>query len=57
MAVRRVKNQPELSRLRAAHLARIRRTIKQVERGKVAIEDVEADIRVEVDTRVKRGRP
>jgi len=55
MAVRRVKNQPALTRLRAAHLARVRRTVKKVERGKVAIEDVEADIRDEVDTKV--GKP
>lgn len=53
MAFRRVKNQPELARLRAAHLARLRRTVKKVELGKVAIEDVEADIREEVDTKVK----
>lgn len=56
MAVRRVKNQPALARLRAAFLARVRRTARKVERGQVAIEDVPADIRTEVDERV-RGRP
>ena len=53
MAVRREKNQPPLTRLRAAHVARVRRTVKKVERGKVLISEVEADIREEVDTKVK----
>lgn len=53
MAVRREKNQPALARLRAAHLARVRRTVQKVERGKVLIGEVEADIREEVDTKVK----
>ena len=53
MAVRREKNQPPLARLRAAHVARVRRTVSKVEHGKVAIEDVEADIREEVDEKSK----
>lgn len=56
MAVRRTKNQPALARLRAAFVARIRRTAKKVEQGKIGIEDVAEDIRGEVDKRV-RGRP
>ena len=53
MAVRRVKNQPALARLRAAHVARVRRTVAKVERGKVVIGDVAPDIRGEVDAKVK----
>ena len=53
MAIRREKNQPPLARLRAAHVARVRRTVAKVERGKVAIGDVAPDIREEVDTKVK----
>ena len=53
MAVRRVKNQPALARLRAAHVARVRRTVAKVKRGKVVIGDVEADIREEVDEKSK----
>lgn len=51
--MRRVKNQPALARLRAAHVARVRRTAAAVERGRVKIEEVEGDIRGEVDQRVK----
>ena len=58
MAVRRAKRSEATSRLRAQFVARIWRTAKKVEQGKVAIEDVEADIRAEVDARVKaKGRP
>lgn len=53
MAVRRVKTQPELARLRSAHVARVRRTAAAVERGKVRIEEVAEDIRGEVGQRVK----
>ncbi len=53
MAVRRVKNQPALARLRAAHVARVRRTVAKVKRGKVVIGDVAADIREEVDGKSK----
>jgi len=53
MAVRRVKNQPALARLRAAHLARVRRTVKKVELGRVLLSEVEPDIRVEVKGKVR----
>lgn len=60
MAVRRVKNSKPLHRLRAAHVARVRRTAEKVRSGKVAVGDVAADIREEVDAKVKervRGEP
>lgn len=53
MAVRRVRNPKPLHRLRAAHVARVRRTAEKVREGKVAIEDVAPDIREEVDVRTR----
>ncbi len=53
MAVRRPINPRALARLAAAHKARVRRTVKQVRRGKLTIDEVEEDIRAEVDAKVK----
>ena len=53
MARRRVKNPVPLRVLRAAHEARVRHTAGKVAEGKVVIADVEADIRNEVDVKVK----
>ncbi len=59
MAVKRSVNPKALVRLRAEHLARVRRTVEKVRRGKVAVEDVAQDIREEVDAkaRARGGRP
>ena len=53
MAKRRVKRPTALWVLASAHASRVRRTAEKVAEGKVAIEDVEKDIRDEVDTKVK----
>ncbi len=57
MATRRVRNPIELVRLRAAHVARVRRTVRAVRRGKVELGAVAEDIRGEVDERVRGGKP
>lgn len=56
MAVRRVKNQPALARLRAAHEARVRRTADKVRVGRLPIEEVAPDLRTFVDEELTRPR-
>ena len=53
MAKRRTKRPTALAVLASAHAARVRRTAEKVAEGKVLIEDVEADIKDEVDAKVK----
>ncbi len=61
MAVRRSANPEVLARKRAKHLARVRRTVNKVQRGRIAIEDVAPDLRKfvdeELDRRSQRGKP
>ncbi len=60
MARRRVKRPTALWVLASAYKSRVRRTAEKVREGKVALADVEADIREDVDAKVKeraRGRP
>ncbi len=49
MAKRRARQPVALAVLRSAWLARVRRTAKKVKEGKVRLEDVERDVRGEVD--------
>ncbi len=55
MAVRRIGNPKALPRKRAAFQARVRRTAKQVERGKLALAEVVPELRDFVDEEIKRG--
>ncbi len=55
MAKRRVRRPTALWVLASAYKSRVRRTAEKVREGKVAIEDVEADIRGDVDARVRTG--
>ncbi len=58
MAVRRSTNPEVLARKRAKHLARVRRTVGKVRRGRIAIEDVAPDLRKFVEEELdRRGRP
>ncbi len=53
MAKRRAKRPVALWVLRSAWLSRVRRTAKKVKEGKVALADVEKDVRDAVDEKVK----
>lgn len=55
MAVKRVKNQAARVRLFSAHKARVRRTAKQIRRGKLTLDQVADDLREFVDEELKRG--
>ncbi len=58
MAKRRVKRPTALWVLASAYASRVRRTAEKVVEGKVAIENVEKDIRGVVDAKVKeKGSP
>ncbi len=62
MARRRVKRPTALRVLASAYASRVRRTAAKVVEGKVAIEDVEKDLRADVEAKVKekgkgRGQP
>ncbi len=54
MAVRRSANPKTLARKRAAFVARVRRTVKQVRRGKLTLAEVEPELRDFVDEEIKR---
>ncbi len=54
MAKRRAKRPVALWVLRSAWLSRVRRTAKKVKEGKVKIEDVEKDVRGEVEKEGKK---
>ncbi len=54
MAKRRAKQPVALAVLRSAWLARVRRTAKKVREGKVRLEDVERDVRGDVEERGRR---
>ncbi len=53
MAKRRVKRPTALWVLASAYKSRVRRTAEKVSEGKVAIADVEADIRADVDAKAR----
>ncbi len=53
MAKRRAKRPVAQWVLRSAWLSRVRRTAKKVKEGKVALADVEKDVRDAVDEKVK----
>ncbi len=55
MAKRRAKRPTALWVLASAYASRVRRTAEKVREGKVALEDVERDIREDVDARVRTG--
>ena len=57
MAVKRMRNPKALVWLQADHIARVRRTANKVGRGRIAIDDVEPDLRrFVVDELDRRGR-